>query len=92
MLLQDIGLKPTQMKAVIRRAKKAGKTATEYVRSLVERDLNAGDSFDEILKPIRDGFKKSGVTGDELDEMVNRARMARQKRPRRRAGRSFETS
>ena len=86
LLLQDIGLKPTQMKAVIRRAKKAGKTATEYVRSLVERDLNAGESFDEILRPIREGFRKSGVTEEELDELVNRARIARQKRVRRRAG------
>ena len=84
--LQDIGLKPTQMKAVIRRAKKAGKTAPEYVRSLVERDLNAGDSFDMILKPIREGFKKSGVTEDELDDLVNRARVARVKPSRRRAG------
>ncbi|HXE53150.1 MAG TPA: hypothetical protein VN541_09050 [Tepidisphaeraceae bacterium] len=74
--LRDIGLKPTQMRAVARRAKKAGKTPSEYVRSLVERDLLAGESFDEVLKPIRQGFQESGVTEEELDALVARARKA----------------
>jgi hypothetical protein len=70
----DIGLKPAQVKAVAKRAKAAGKTPTEYLRSLVERDLFAGGSFDDVLRPIREGFKKAGVTENELDTLVMRAR------------------
>ena len=71
-----VGFKPTQMRAIARRAKNAGKTPSEYVRSLVERDLLAGDSFDEVLKPIRQGFRESGVTENELDVLVAQARKA----------------
>ena len=73
LLLQDIGLKPTQLKAVVRRAKKEGKTPSEFVRSLIERELLAATSFDEILKPIRSGFKEAGVTEAELDTLVAKA-------------------
>jgi len=74
--LQDIGLAPAQLKAVEKKAKYAGKTAPEYVRSLVERDLLADKSFDEILRPVRDDFRKSGTTERQLDEIVDRARHA----------------
>jgi hypothetical protein len=84
--LQDIGLKPTQMKAVARRAKKQGKTLPEYVRSLVEQDLLAGGSFDEVLRPIRQGFKKAGVTEQQLDILVSHARKDPHTPSRRKAG------
>lgn len=71
---QDIGLRPAQVRAVEKRAKREGKSPSEYLRFLVERDLLVGSSFDEILRPIRVGFKKSGITEDELDDTVRRAR------------------
>jgi hypothetical protein len=81
----DIGLKPAQVKAVAKRAKQVGKSPSEYLRSLVERDLLIGRSFDEILRPIREGFAKSGVTEDELDVLVTRARRDFHARSRRKA-------
>jgi hypothetical protein len=75
--LQDIGLAPAQLRAVRKKAKHAGQTAPEYVRSLVERDLLADKSFDEILRPIREDFRKNGITERQLDEIVHRARHAR---------------
>ena len=81
----DIGLMPAQVKAVARRARQADQTPAEYLRSLVERDLAAGDTFDEVLRPVRDGFKKSGVTEDELDALVTRARKHIHSRARRKA-------
>jgi hypothetical protein len=83
--LQDIGLKPTQLKAVVRRAKKEGKTPSEFVRSLIERELLAASSFDEILKPIRAGFDNSRVTDDEIETLVTHARNDLRAHSRRRA-------
>ena len=48
----------------------------EYLQSLIERDLLANKSFDQILKPVRAGFKSSGVTEDDLDALVSQARKA----------------
>ena len=81
--LQDIGLKPATLKEIQKKAKQEGKTPPEYVRFLIERDLLAEKTFDEILKPIREGFKKSGVTEDELDGIVDRARTAAHRKARR---------
>jgi hypothetical protein len=80
---QDIGLRPAQVRAVEKRAKQEGKSPSEYLRFLVERDLLADGSFDEILRPIRAGFKKSGITEDELDVLVRRARKEIHVRPKR---------
>jgi hypothetical protein len=72
----DIGLRPTQIRAVERRARKQGKSPSEYIRALVERDLRIGDSFDDVLRPVRAGFEKAGVTEEELDGLVAQARKA----------------
>ncbi len=72
---QNIGLKPSQLKAVEQKAKNEGKTPPEYVRTLIEQDLLADQSFDEILRPIRSDFRKGGITNSQLDKMVQRARL-----------------
>jgi hypothetical protein len=74
--LQAIGLRGSLLKAIERKARREGRTAREYVRLLIERDLLAEKTFDEILKPVRDDFRKSGVTEDQLDGIVKRARRA----------------
>jgi hypothetical protein len=80
--LRDFGLAPAQVRAVEKRARQQGKSPSEYVRALVERDLIAG-SFDEVLRPIRAGFAKGGVSAGELDAIVSRARKATRPRPKR---------
>ena len=81
--LQDIGLRPGQIRAVEKRARQEGKSPSEYLRSLVERDLLIQSSFDDVLRPIRAGFKKSGVTEEELEALVKRARTETRARPKR---------
>lgn len=51
-----------------------GKTAEEYVRELVETEVLATASFDEILAPIRKGFKESRMSADEITVMFERVR------------------
>lgn len=38
--------------------------------ALIEQDLLAEKSFDELLHPIRRDFQKSGVTEAKLDAIV----------------------
>jgi hypothetical protein len=83
----DIGLKPTQARAAARRAKQEGKTPSEYLRSLVERDLVAGGSFDKVLEPMRAAFAKGGMSADELDRTVSGARRNIRARTRRKGNR-----
>ena len=80
---RDFGLPPSLLKAVEKRARSAGTTARQYVRLLIERDLLAEKSFDEILRPIRADFRKSGISEAELDEIVERARNATKRKPAR---------
>jgi hypothetical protein len=47
----DIGLRPRDARAAARRARQEGKTPSEYLRTLVERDPLAGGSFDEVVRP-----------------------------------------
>ena len=75
--LAAIGLAPAQLRAVEKKARRAGTTAPEYVRALIERDLMADRSFDEILRPVRADFERSGITEAQLDKTVRRARASR---------------
>jgi hypothetical protein len=72
--LHELGLRPAQLRAVERKAKTLGQTPPEYVRLLVERELLADSSFDEILRPVRADFKAKGITEEQLDHIVYRAR------------------
>jgi hypothetical protein len=82
--LRDIRLKPAVLKAVERKARDAGTTAPEYLRGLIERALLAEQSFDEILRPIREDIARRGITPDQLDDIVERAREATHARSRAR--------
>ena len=81
--LHDIGLKPASLKAVKEKAKHAGKTPPEYVRWLIERDLLAEQSFDEILRPVRRDVRNRGLSSDQLDTIIERARVAAAPKVRR---------
>jgi hypothetical protein len=81
---QQIGLRPAQWKAVQKKARGAGQSAAEYVRFVIERDLLADKSFAEILRPIRDDVRKTGLEEDELRTIVNEARGGRKGRKVRR--------
>lgn len=80
---QDLGLNAAVLRAVKKKALKEGKTAPEYLRWLIERDLLANETFDEILEPIRADFRKARVTEDELDQIVDRARSAARRKKSR---------
>jgi len=68
-----ISLPPNVSSALAERARRSGRDATEYVEDLVERDV-CRPSLDELLAPVREDFARSGMTEDELDELVDEIR------------------
>jgi hypothetical protein len=58
-------------KVAAQAARELGTTAEHYVHQLIDA---ANMTFDEILAPVRKGFRESGVTEEELDDVVNKAR------------------
>jgi len=71
---EDLGLHAGQRKALARKATREGKATPQYLRLLIEQDLLSEMPFDDILRPIRRDFKKSGVTQAKLDQIVRRGR------------------
>ena len=73
------GLNKRKMDQLTTKAKELGMTPERYVRKLVEEDLELDRqaremSFAQIMKPVRDEFRASGMSDAEFDELVDRAR------------------
>jgi len=43
---------------------------------LIEKDVERAKTLDEILAPVRKNFAESGITEDELDELIESERQA----------------
>ncbi len=65
------------------KARQKGKSPAALVRELIEVEVLAAPSFDEILMPIRQGFKESGMSGEEAEAFL--ADQLRQHRAERHA-------
>lgn len=85
--LLALGLDAKVIAALRRKAKGRGKSPPEYVKSLIQADLLADQSFDQLLAPVRAGFRQSGVSEKSLDAIVARARKQTPARKRRDAAR-----
>ncbi len=51
-----------------------GKDRAEYIRSLIQKDVEGDSSLDEILRPFREQVKASGITDEELTSLFEEAR------------------
>lgn len=74
--LEISGIPSEVLKALSERAREKGKTPEVYVRELIEADLLASHPFAEILAPIREDFRKSAMTEDEFDGVIDEERQA----------------
>jgi hypothetical protein len=70
----QVELKPEVEAMLQKRAFDRGCDVAGYVERLIEKDVLAAQSFDEILAPIRQGFQESGMSEDELDALFEEAR------------------
>lgn len=72
--LEITGLRFETVQALKDKARAAGKTVEDYLRTVIEADVLADQSFSEILEPIRRSFDESGMSEDDLDTLFAEAR------------------
>ena len=72
--LEVTGLPFGTRKALEQIGRNKGKSSEELVREMIRAEIQAASSFDEILAPIRRGFKESGLSETELDDLFKEAR------------------
>ena len=58
------------------KARNQGKDVAAYVENLIEKDIDCRKTLDEILAPVRKDFAESGMTEDDLDELIKSERQA----------------
>lgn len=73
-----IDLSSDEERQLHERASQLGQDLTGYLQQLIREDLEAaprrrGRSFSEILAPVHEDFRKSGMTEDELDALLQAA-------------------
>lgn len=67
-------LSPDEEKKLLERATESGQDVTSYVRQLIQCDISKPVSLSEILAPVREDFRRSGMTEDELASLIEEAR------------------
>jgi hypothetical protein len=68
---------PQNIGAILeQKAKNQGKDVVQYVETLIEKDIDERKTLDEILAPIRKNFADSGMSEDDLDELIESERQA----------------
>ncbi len=70
------GLPAGTRDALERIGRSIGKTVEEYLRGLIEAEMLSQKPFREILAPIREDFRATGLTEEEFDEIIERERQA----------------
>lgn len=76
-----IALPPEDEKKLAERAAASGQEMSEYVQKLIKRDIEQ-PSLAEILAPIHQAVRASGISEAELDGIINDA-IAESRRERR---------
>lgn len=72
--IEITGLPEGTREAIRELSQSKGKSADEYLRTLIEAELLSQQTFAQILAPIREGFRKSGMTEEQLDALFEEAR------------------
>ena len=67
-------LEPDIQSLLEERAKADGCDVSEYVKRLIDKEVNRKRTFDEILAPFRQSVEKSGISDDELDSLFTESR------------------
>ena len=83
------GLGKQKLAELRQNAKGLGMSLERYAKHLIENGLRLEQqarttSFDDLLEPLRAEFRKSGVTEDELDRIVDAARTRHHRRKSKR--------
>jgi hypothetical protein len=74
---------PETVHAIVEAARRQGTTPEAAALELLETAVLAQRPFDEIVEPIAKSFDESGMTEEELDELIAKATQATRKERRR---------
>ncbi len=69
-----LSLTRDEERLLLARATEKGQDVADYLRTLVEQDLKRPPALSEILAPIHEEFRQSGMTEDELSALIEEAR------------------
>ena len=70
-----VELLPDTMKKLRAKAVFAGLSLESYLGRLADEDASAGGTtFDQIVAPVRAAFRQSGMTDDDVTDLVQEAR------------------
>ena len=72
--IEITGLPRGTKEAIKELSRSKGKSAEDYLRMLIEAEVLSEQSFSEILAPIRQSFRESGMTEKQLDALLEDAR------------------
>src|ERR1051325_6746825 len=72
--IEITGLPAGTREAINKLSLSKGKSAEEYLRTLIEAEVLSELSFREILAPIRESFRESGMTEAQLEALFEEAR------------------
>ena len=69
-----IRLSDDEQRRLAERAARNGRDVAEYVRLLIERDIQGLSAVDHALAPFRRQVEESGMTDHELDDFFEEVR------------------
>lgn len=69
-------LEPEVEAKLKKRAVARGTEFNEYLVSVLKKHADISRTLDEILEPVRQNFADSGMTEDELNELIDREKSA----------------
>src|SRR5271170_7376692 len=86
--IQVSGLGRSELAALRKLAKNQGMSAEGYAKQLIKDGLGMENrartqTFDELYAPVQARFRGSGMTEEELGELVNQARTRHRQRASR---------
>jgi hypothetical protein len=83
-MTMTLRLSPEEEKKLMERASESGQDVTSYVQRLIARDIERAETFAELLAPIHEDFRKSGMTEEELETLLE-SELAEARKERRKA-------
>lgn len=69
-VIVSFSLPVEEERKLLARATEKGKDVSTYLRTLVEEDLKQLPRLSEVLAPIREDFRQSGMTEEELEALL----------------------
>lgn len=58
------------VRAIEELARQANKRPEQYLHDLIRADILATRPFSEILEPFRESFRRSGLSEEEFDQLI----------------------